>query len=254
MTNEWDEYKKKTPSKIKSTPWYDEDKNGIKLEKVENLRDAYFLLLRSMNPLKKVSSDAIGRALRMIYLTRDSEKLSFLTGKPVTSTSTAASTTSNSNTDVKNIFVIPVVRSDSNTNNMKDSNPDIPKEDNFRIVCGKSLNGSWDLMLSLSDKKPYVAKRYESGSVRRILNMKFDRPASSFLVPEVSTVKEEAPVFWGLSTSTIRGTVVWNGARAELSMELSDGRDSAAPWKRKKNEQTLQVVYGNNRFYYIMAI
>jgi hypothetical protein len=54
-----------------------------------------------------------------------------------------------------------------------------------------SLNGTWDLCVSISDQIPYIASRYESGSVRRSFNI------------ATNIIEEKKPTFWGLSTVTI---------------------------------------------------
>jgi hypothetical protein len=70
----------------------------------------------------------------------------------------------------------------------------------------KSVNGTWDLVASLSDKAPYAALRFEAGAVRRSLD-----------IPN-SQCSEQYPVLWGLSTAKISTSLEYDNLRSEISL------------------------------------
>jgi hypothetical protein len=79
LKNEWDDYKRK---EAPVTPWFDDGSQADKtVDRVETFRDAYFLLLRLTNPLKKVSSESMAKALRKMYITPADEKVTMLRNK-----------------------------------------------------------------------------------------------------------------------------------------------------------------------------
>jgi hypothetical protein len=73
LTNAWNDYKKGDPQ-----PWYDDGGKTIAAIKIESFKDAYYLLEKTFNPLTKIPSQLIMRALRKMYLSSDSEKLGLL--------------------------------------------------------------------------------------------------------------------------------------------------------------------------------
>jgi hypothetical protein len=93
----------------------------------------------------------------------------------------------------------------------------------------KSMNGTWDLLVSLADTQPYTAKRYESGMMRRIVDM-----------PNESCI-EVVPVMWGLSTARQWSELKWNAQRTEALMSGPQVVQSQAPWQTKNKDQTFQV-------------
>jgi hypothetical protein len=78
LTNEWDNYKKKDFGKDNNIkPWFD-NLVASTPDQIVTFRDAYFVLERCLNPLKKVSSEMIARAMNKVYLSSDNEKITFL--------------------------------------------------------------------------------------------------------------------------------------------------------------------------------
>ena len=63
------------------------------------------------------------------------------------------------------------------------------KEVRPSIVYGRLLNGTWDLVLSVKDKAPYLAERFESGTLRRNYDKYYDK------------VIETNSVMWGNNIS-----------------------------------------------------
>jgi len=213
LTNEWDSYKKKGPD-TRAVPWFEDDARLGTIEKVQSLFDAYYVLLRAINPLKKVSTEVIGKAFRRVYFTNDNEKFTFIRGR---------------------ISPGKLVSPDNST--LSDCSQ----------LMGRSLNGTWDLMISYTDKAA-AARRYESGDLRRIIDSKFFTPYQAIppaytppLYSYPSPLREKVPVFWGLNKATTRGTAAWNFARSELTLTYTTG-PSSAPWQKKSElTQTTQV-------------
>ena len=126
LRNEWDDYKKKSSKEVK--PWYDmDDEAGRSLERVGSFQDAYYLSLRSINPLKKIPSLAFQQMFRRFYVTNDTVKMNFI--------NSGAGVKLNSTSELVSSYY-------------------------------RQLNGTWEIVVSLRDKAPYAAKRFESGAVR----------------------------------------------------------------------------------------
>lgn len=126
LRNEWDEYKKKGFNEAK--PWFDlDDDAGKSLERVGSFQDAYFLSLRSINPLKKIPSLSFQQMFRRFYVTNDTIKMNFLNS---------------------------------------DANMKLNTTSQLASSYYKQLNGTWEIVVSLQDKSPYRSKRFESGAVR----------------------------------------------------------------------------------------
>jgi hypothetical protein len=97
---------------------------------------------------------------------------------------------------------------------------------------GRQVNGTWDLVISISDKAPFTASRYESGSVRRVLDV------------VNLACSETVPVLWGLSEAKYWYDMEWDAVRSQVSLSGGQIRQSTAPWQKKKQDrQTFQVVY-----------
>jgi len=237
LTNEWDDYKKK-PRKKKPVPWYEDDKKyGAALERVERVEDAYYLLLKSLNPLKKVPSEALHRAVRMMYLTPAQKKLEFLHRRMEAETPQESKVMRTPNDEVYE---------DEYGFIRKRPKKKPVREDNMGVLFGKSLNGSWDLVFTLQDKRPYSARRFESGSMRRKMDGVEDpalRKTAGFFSPPTTEVTETEPVFWGMGESSALGTTSWNAARCELTMCMRDGRKALAPAVKPGPRQTIQILW-----------
>ena len=116
-------------------------------------------------------------------------------------------------------------------------------------ILGNNLNGSWDLIFSMVDKKPYAAKRYEIGDVRQIFQLdirpfyKENNNENLFLVSPEASVEEIIPVFWGMSTTSKSGLLSWNGDRFELTVSMKKDGKSSVPSQSISSNQTYQVMY-----------
>lgn len=139
LRNDWNDFKKDSPAKDAVVrPWFDDAMSGpLRSLKVASLSDAYFLLLRELDPLKKVPSEALMRAFRKFYLSSFEEKSRFIRSRrPIL---------------VNNAYVGLNV---SNGEEMR-----------------RMVNGSWEIVASLYDISPFAARRYEIGDVRRVVNV-----------------------------------------------------------------------------------
>lgn len=85
LSNEWDDFKKdKQFKKDTLRPWFDNEDDKMALDKIVNvnqLSEAYNLLIRELNPLKKIPSDLLQKSFRRVYLTSQSEKMEFARAK-----------------------------------------------------------------------------------------------------------------------------------------------------------------------------
>jgi hypothetical protein len=174
-------------------PWYENNDEFTKrLESVETFRDAYYLCLRAMNPLKKIPSEVIRRMFRRIYLTNDTAKMECMN---------------------------------------RESGIQVNTTSQLGGVFHRNLNGTWELVLSLSDRTPYASKRYETGAVRVCIINREDR------------FTETVPGLWGMGTYTRYSSIVWNEVRRELIVTTSGGGSTNIPSQKKDaSEQTFQVL------------
>ena len=236
LRNEWNEYSKKDKPSV--TAWYDEIKE---VTRVETLKDAYAVLQNALNPLKTVPSALLAQALRHLHLLNEKEKMDFLRARGVLSCvyvagpkqppalqarasqpqegtffasiglgvgAAAGSLVSdmggeNQESDQRSAFAM-----------MSDDLPPVEKQ--RRVISSLSLkttpevfvraiNGTWDLVASLVDVAPYRTKRFESGELRRVIDMPRDRmganPAYDSLLTYHTaepTITETVPILWGL--------------------------------------------------------
>eukprot|EP01041_Mallomonas_annulata_P000619 gene619-1195_t len=259
LTNEWDDYKKKDKKKVAA--WFEDDeKVGARLEKVTNIRDAYYLLLRAMNPLKKVPSEALSRALRMMYITPMSDKLKFITDR-------MAADAPKPPPSYKYESTVGEDGSIYAERQTKQKAPPRVEVVDLGALFGKNINGSWDLVMSLSDKRPHCARMFESGSLRRTFDTNFaslpspsgiDGTTTTTMMPFGSSfsisdarkemspvVTETEPVFWGLGSNTRKGAVSWNSDRSELTVSLKDGKQSPVPCQKPADRQIVQILWAD---------
>lgn len=122
-------------------------------------------------------------------------------------------------------------------------------------VYFKSLNGSWDLALSLAEKSPYTANRVEAGSLRRSYNT------------AQGASQETTPTLWGLSSATNSGNFRYNGDLNLLEVSGDIVKRTATPTYASKTagsdgvqatgvnvglkpkgaaSQTVQVIYADD--------
>lgn len=122
-------------------------------------------------------------------------------------------------------------------------------------VYFKSLNGSWDLAVSLAEKSPFTANRMELGSLRRSYNI------------AQGASQETCPTLWGLSSATNSGNFRYNGDLNLLEVSGDIVKRTATPTYASKtagsegvqasgvNEglkpkgaasQTVQVIYADD--------
>lgn len=291
LTNEWDDFKKNKP-KSKIERWYDDENSaqGKALEKVDTLRDAYYLLLRAMNPLKKVPSELLRRCLRKTYVVPETEKYQFLRSRglvipppaPKKTEVVQSSLLTSSSTSATSSQTVPQTQptlgnagataaetafTSFTQQLLSDATPDYADAASSSTPAWKSalakseveiaaaaaaaaristvpdsftqnINGTWEIVVSIFDKSPYTATRYEYGQLRRTL-----LAAPSFSPKQAIEV---SPVFWGLSTTQCRFEIEWNKQRCELTARGGgELQRSAAPWHDKKSDQ--QVVQVGER-------
>jgi len=86
--------------------------------------------------------------------------------------------------------------------------------------------------VSVADSAPYAARRFESGDLRRVFDVKN------------GVASEQTPTLWGLGSVTLRSSLRWDDERCELSFSGGDLRRSAGPWQERGAEQrVLNVAY-----------
>ena len=99
-------------------------------------------------------------------------------------------------------------------------------------VFSRSVNGTWELVVSVADSAPYAARRFESGDLRRVFDVKNE------------AALEQAPTLWGLGSVTLRSSLRWDDERCELGFSGGDLRRSTGPWQeRGADRRVLTVAY-----------
>lgn len=243
LTNEWDQYKKKNIAYTVSL----EGKKDEDLYKLETIFDTYNLLLKVISSslkAEKIPPDVINRALRKMYFLGDGDKMELVKWQfPVPSNSFKSENKQRTIEDeVTNSVEID---NESRCKDSLDRNiDDISITPASTKTFEKYLNGSWELVLSISDSKPKRMKRVSMGEVRRIIDF---TPIKDCQNISSGTVLETAPSMWGLSTLNVNANFNWNPSRNEMIFEYessSGSRKSPAPWcLRSKYFQTLQTVW-----------
>ena len=263
LTNEWDNYKKKDFGKDNNIkPWFDDGNFLSTPDQIVTFRDAYFVLERCLNPLKKVPSEMIVKAFNKIYLSSDTEKLTFLKSRGLV---TIKDTEQNKlvNENLRNVSFLnqmnakrtdmldsstgakfawmkedyeesSVIKKPVTANDKKvitlNSNEVRPS-----IVYGRLLNGTWDLVTSIKDKAPYLAERFESGTLRRTYDKYYDR------------CSESNSVMWGMSTKIRTMDMSWSDSRSELTLSGGDVQTSIAPWQKTnmkdKDKRIFDIIF-----------
>lgn len=234
LRNEWDMYDKKDyKNKDNLLPWYDDDLDKKVNDKMETLRDAYFALLKVANPLKQVTSSQISRAFRRIYVSNDTEVVSFFQKQGFslqTQPSILKETTPNDfiRSQTISLFADNEASTTVVTVKPKAKIKTFQKSD----VIFKYMNGSWDLLVSMYDNNPNGLKRYEADSIVRTFDI------TSGLCSEV------VPSFWGLMTISRLCDYSWNPMRCEFNLEGDNLKTFLSPFNQKSSTiQCIQVRY-----------
>jgi hypothetical protein len=224
LTNEWNDFKKDKKFKKSDAfkPWLDNEESKLdKVVNVNTLSEAYNLLIRELNPLKKVSSELLQKSFRKLYLASTAEKFQFSKEKQ------------KQNTFSDDAFLC-----------MEDSAKQKAKllKLNTYNETKSFANGTWDLVLSLSDTvsassfssyKSLISKRFDMGSLRRSIDLYSGTDHG---------VSDTFPALWGLTTGKYFFDVQWNSVRNEMTFSGNSVINSISPWEKKfQRVQTVQV-------------
>lgn len=217
LRNEWDEYKKKDPNII--SPWYDDKVATDSTIKISSFRDAYNLLITSLNPLNRISSENIARAFRRMYISPTIEQSLFLKAKGLLQENNNFNTLESkinfsansriSNTDdspFKNIM--DSYNGDNTIDYVLGSNVEKPNAlpSSLNELYYKQLNGTWNIMVSIVDAAPYVSKRYEIGDIRRVISI------------SDNIYQETNSVLWGFSSASRSYPMEYDVQRNEITL------------------------------------
>jgi hypothetical protein len=258
LTNEWDDYKKHK-KRDNLLPWYEDEimnDDASKL-RVTNLEEAYIVLMRVANPLKETSSDLIARAFRMVYTANETERVKFfscrgildeilpvavenmITPKALAPAPAYAGAGSGGGdmVDMRSSYTTNLFASFAS--DISESKSSSDSRSGSRMSTGRVassdayeryVNGSWDLVISLTDKTPYRLKKYDVDSVVRCFDMK------------QNTCAETVPIFWGISSMTSYSSSRWSPKYCEITLTGESVVDSKAPYQRsRQSEQSFQV-------------
>lgn len=252
LTNEWNDYKKKDKRNTKSIKrWFEDDDVAVvnELERVRDLRSAYYLLLRALNPLKKIPSESLRRACRMLYIASDTDKREFV----------EVIAEENAEKPEKPLSLVsPQDRELSAMSELelfyqsRRKREETATPEDIGSIFGKSVNGSWELVLSVKDAKETPAKLYEAGAVRRLLLLSKSNgtaavsPSFNPSSSSSSSVQETVPVFWGMDVYTRSGPLAYNPMRQELTTAMREEKSSVSPWQKAAASHTVQVIWANN--------
>ncbi len=226
LRNEWDEYKKKDIS-TNISPWYDDKVATDKSIKINTFRDAYNLLISSLNILNRISSENIARAFRKMYISPTLEQTQFLKSRGLLQENRKRNVVSTVESDAS----LPTINNDTNNdespfkklmnsyngdNNIDDLSVNSYIEKSIALPTSindlyhKQLNGTWDIVISIVDAAPYVAKRYETGDIRRIISI------------SDGTYQEINSVLWGFSFASRSYPMEYNIQRNEITLNSKE--------------------------------
>eukprot|EP01038_Epipyxis_sp_PR26KG_P017209 gene17209-23710_t len=216
LRNEWNDFKKdKQFSRVDMyKPWYDD---GEKIKKngynITTIRSAYMILIQEINPLIEIPNDILLKSFRKISYSNLSDIIEFTKDMIIENRQLNIA---NKNIDIR-----------LNTPSYTDRN--LVQLDNI-------VNGTWDLIASLYDKSSSKPKRFETGQLRRVYNIKNNEFIESF------------PVLWGLNTANIYGNVYYNQTINELIIKSNNFNKSPAPKHPQQqltdqNSIELKVIY-----------
>ena len=226
LRNEWDEYKKKDIS-TNISPWYDDKLATDKSIKINTFRDAYNLLISSLNSLNRISSENIARAFRKMYISPTLEQTQFLKSRGLLQENRKRNVVSSVESDAS----LPKINSDTNNDEsplkklMNSYNGDNYIDDvsvtsyteksitlptSINDLYYKQLNGTWDIAISIVDAAPYGAKRYEAGDIRRIISL------SDGIYQEINSV------LWGFSFASRSYPMEYNIQRNEITLNSKE--------------------------------
>ena len=266
-----DEYRRDRGRPDAVAPWFDDDKNND-AAKVDNLRDAYKVLRRALDPLRglKVPSALLSQAFRRFSLVDSSEKMDlirtrgvltsvYVVGEKPKMLNRPPGTTAGPPREGTFFAMIGTGLDDSSLSPSPSpttmQSKDAPKKSFFATmsedpapvlapqqatmsaalnsvneVFSRTTNGTWDLVLSLVDNAPFAARRFESGDLRRVFDMREQQ------------VVETAPTLWGLGSTTLRSNFEWDKSSCELLLRGREFTRSSAPWQSKGSQEKVQIV------------
>ena len=221
LRNEWDEYKKKDLNII--SPWYD-DKVATDIDiKINSFRDAYNLIVTSLNPLNRISSENIARAFRKMYISPAIEQSLFLKAKgllqdnnnfnieqPKTDFSANSRIENSDDSPFKNIM--NSYNGDNTIDSVLGSNLEKPiaLPSSLNELYYKQLNGTWNIVISIVDAVPYVSKRYEIGDIRRVISI------------SDNIYQETNSVLWGFSLASRFYPMEYDIQRNEITLSSNE--------------------------------
>jgi hypothetical protein len=227
LSNDWNDFKKdkQYTKDAQFRPWFDNEESKLdKIVNVNTINEAYNLLMRELNPLKKISSELLQKSFRRLYLSKVAEKLEFAMLKRKQNLAF--------NTDPSQYRRVSSAVFTAYTEDLSGSVPLARKEsDHYSFNETRHfVNGSWDLVSSLVDSAPYSARRFDLGAVRRSLDV------------EMLSCTETFPVLWGLGTAVYSYSLSWNAVLDEITLAGKSLQSSKSPWQRaSRSTQTVQV-------------
>ena len=257
LTDKWADYKKKDMPVDNNILSQIKAKEIRDLANVSNFTDAIYILHQCLNPLQieKIPTSSIGKSLRMIYITKDDEKLEYLKQTmsriyvaAVREASTPSSSSySNSAMLLKSISASSKpATSKSNSALLSSSSDDVrPGSTPISSAFKNTVNGTWDLVLSWSDVKNNVNNNWQN-------NLQFfDYPDDIRRDIDLQKMKgiEKSRTFFGLSELSMNGQITWDSSRSELSFMLDNNRKSSVPvqprLQRRQDENTVQIIWAD---------
>lgn len=233
LSNEWNDFKKDKQFSKDSQfrPWFDNEEGKLdKIVNVNTVNEAYNLLMRELNPLKKITSELLQKSFRRLYLSRAVEKLEF--AKQKRKQNLALQANSYSPTQYRrtsSAVFTPYTEDPTGSIPLVSTNRELDYSYN---ETRHFVNGSWDLVSSLVDSTPYSARRFDLGAVRRSVDL------------EMLSCTETFPVLWGLGTAVYSYDLSWNAVLDEVTLTGNALKNSKSPWqKASRSSQIFQVPY-----------
>lgn len=281
LTNEWDDYKKDRNKNDNLLPWYDESVvKDDEVTRIENLEDAYSMLMKLANPLKEPSTEMVVKAFRKMYLSNETEKVNFFirrgygssvdikpssTSSSVTSTVVYTSTTSTSTTVTSNSFTTSVSKVQSTSITTSTTKPVMTLKDDLQqtpliqafygeseatITPKKVKSSSLTKAASSSDfylkningSWDLVASVYDKSPYRSYRRYDIDSVIRTFNIPAESCF-ETIPTFFGISSATRLSNCKWDAARCEIILSGDCIQDSPVPFQDKRRKQQVFQVF-----------
>jgi len=251
-------------------PWFDDGK-GADGDRVENLRDAYKMLRRALDPLRgqKVPSSVLSQAFRRIFLVGEAEKMELLRTRGVLTSVFAVGEKPKVLNRVpgapagpprEGTFFAMIADSGSSVGAVgaSPSSSDLPSAgDSRKSLFATMSEDPAPVSMPVAGLPAFsttgdVFARVANGTWDLVLSLVDESPFAARRVESGDLrrvynlkeleVAETVPTLWGLGSTTLRSKINWNKQRSEITLSAREFTRSNAPWQDKGALEKTQIV------------